>query len=287
MASGSVRALLAAAAVFAAVAGAAAASAAPTPAGAQRLAGTHSFSGGPSSTQAVVTIPARVAVQEGCVLSSAAVFSGTATASALFFTSLPLTADSRNVWLAQAVGADGKRRLADSECVGGDIAPGRYLVQHVHTAGTSTWTLRIPGLKGRAATRMTRLDPSLIEMLPAVLDGVASPSAHTWGTRRDLPARGSVFTLGMLAGDLSERGQAVFGDCLLNESGGTLPDQAAYAPGCPAGGSGTGMGAVGKETWSATITSNLPPGSYGAGFWYAGTPTSKPLGAVSVWLANG
>ncbi|MCW2759804.1 MAG: hypothetical protein JWR85_5, partial [Marmoricola sp.] len=36
-----------------------------------------------------------------------------------------------------------------------------------------------------------------------------------------------------------------------------------------------------------TITSNLPPGSYGAGFWYAGTPTSKPLGAISVWLTNG
>jgi hypothetical protein len=287
MASGSVRALLAASALFVAAAGTGAASAAPDAAAAPRLAGAHTFSGGPGSAQAVVTVPAKIAVPDGCVLSSAAVFSGTASASALFFTSLPLTADSRTVWLAQSVGADGKRRLADSECVGGDIAPGRYLVQHVHTSGTSTWKLRVPGLKGKAATRMTRADPSLIEALPEVLDGPASPSAHSWGIRRDLPGRGSVFTIGMLAGDLSDQGQAAFGDCLVDESAAALPDQAAYAPGCPAGGSGTGAGAVGKETWSATITSNLPPGSYGAGFWYAGTPTSKPLGAVSVWLANG
>jgi hypothetical protein len=269
-------------------AGQVAASASSGPPSVPRLAGTHTFASGPAATRAVVTVPAKVTVPGGgCALSTAAVFSGTARAAGLFFTSLPLNPDSRTVWLAQAVGADGKRRLADSECVGGDIPAGRYLVQHVHTPGTSTWTIRIPGLKGTARTVMRDRDASVIEELPAVLDGPASPSAHSWGARRDLAARGAVFTLGMLAGALSDQGQAVFGDCLLNEAAAALPDQVEYAPGCPAGGSGTSQGSVGIETWAATITSNLPPGSYGAGFWYAGTPTSKPLGAISVWLTNG
>jgi hypothetical protein len=285
--SAAVGALLAASALLAAAAGPVAASAAPSGPAVPRLAGAHTFSGGPGSAQAVVTISTKISVPEGCALSSASVFSGTAAAAGLFLTSLPLNPDSRTVWITQTVGADGKRRLAESECVGGEIPPGRYLVQHVHTTGTSTWRLRFPGLKGNAWTRMTNPDASAIEELPAVLDGPASPSAHSWGTRRDLPGRGSVFTLGMLAGGLSDQGQAVFGDCLLDAAAAALPDEVAYAPGCPAGGSGLGQGSVGKETWAATITSNLPPGSYGAGFWYAGTPTSEPLGAISVWLTNG
>lgn len=282
------RVLLAAAMLISAGVEQVAASAAAGSSAAPRLAGSHTFVGRSAATRTVVTVPARITVPGGeCALSSAAVFSGTARASALFLTSLPLNPDSRIVWLAQSVGADGKRRLADSECVGSDIPAGRYLVQHVHSSGTSTWTVRFPGLKGTARTSMRDRDASLIEELPAVLNGPASPSTHSWGTRRDLAARGAVFTLGMLAGELSEQGQAVFGDCLLDDGAASLPDQVAYAPGCPAGGSGIGQGSVGIETWAATITSNLPAGSYGAGFWYAGTPTSKPLGAISVWLTNG
>lgn len=46
------------------------------------------------------------------------------------------------------------------------------------------------------------------------------------------------------------------------------------------------QGNTGTSTWSATLTSNIAAGTYGAGFWYVTTPTALPLGATSVWLTN-
>jgi hypothetical protein len=251
------------------------------------LTGRTTFVGVAQASREFVSLPSPVTVGPGCLLAESAVFAGSARHTAIFLTQVPLTPDSPIHWVVRTTGADGKARVADSTCASGaTLASGRYLLQHVHTPGSSEISLDLPGLEGQSEIAIRGADPSRMEALPVVLDTAGRSATYAWGARHDLVSQGSVLTIGMLAGGASDRGQGAFGDCLLNDSMSSLPDPVAYAPGCPAGSSGTGQGAVGTETWQATITSNLRPGSYGAGFWYATTPTSKPLGAASVWLSN-
>jgi hypothetical protein len=258
------------------------------------LAGVETVVGAGGAERAVVTVPKAVVVPAdvtaaGCSLSRSVTFTGSAQQSLLFLTSLPLRANSTVTWVAHLkLGAS--TQTLDSACMGATLPAGRYLLQYVHSPGTSAMTLTFPGLGGTSRLTPSTRDASRVLTLPPVLDTAGSPSTYTWGARRSLVARGSVLTLGAIKAaspGADERvGYGVRGDCLLGDSAAALPDQVAYAPGCPAGGSGTVYGNTGISSWEATLTSNLTPGSYGAGFWYATTPTTSPLGAVSVWLTN-
>lgn len=261
----------------------------PALAGIQTVAGAGAAAGRAVVTLAKpVVIPADVTAA-GCSLSRSVTFTGSAQESLLFLTSLPLRADSTITWVAHLKLGTSTQTL-DSACTGTTLTPGRYLLQYVHSPGTSAMTLRFPGLRGTSRLIPSMTDASQVTALPPVLDTAGSPSTYAWGTRRSLPARGSVLTVGAIkaaAPGIDERvGYGVRGDCLVDDSAAVLPDQVAYAPGCAAGGSGTVYGNTGRSTWEATVTSNLGPGSYGAGFWYVTTPTTSPLGAVSVWLTN-
>jgi hypothetical protein len=244
--------------------------------------------GGRGATRAIVTIPAPVRLpgHSNCLLSDTAVFSGTAQQAAVFLTGSPLRPDGPQIWITSFT-LGGQRGRYDSECLSTQIPPGRYLLQYVHSPGTSSVRLTFPGLRGTGTLRATGRDASVITQLPAVTDTPARPSTATWGTRRTLADRGSVLTLGALDTGLVGAGFRHQGDCLLGPELRLLPDAVAYAPECPLGGSGSLYGTTGDgETWQATMTSGLAPGSYGAGHWFAGTPTYRPLGAVSVWLTN-
>jgi hypothetical protein len=247
-----------------------------------------------SSTRAVVSITKPVVIPAdvtaaGCSLSRSVRVVGSAQQSLLFLTSLPLTPNSTITWVAH-VRLGSSTQTVDSACLGTTLPAGRYLLQYVHSPGTSEMTLRLPGLKGASRLKPAGRDGSQIAALPPVLATAASPSTYAWGTRRSLPTRGSVLTVGAIKaaapGAYEWIGYGARGDCLLDSSAAALPDHVAYAPGCPAGGSGTAYGNTGTSSWTATLTSNLPPDSYGAGFWYVTTPTTTPLGAVSVWLTN-
>lgn len=238
-----------------------------------------------SRTEVIVPNTVHLPGNNTCLLSDTARFTGTAKHAALFLTSLPLRPDSRVIWLAHATWPTGTRSF-DNECLATAIPEGHYLLQYVHTPGTSSVTLRLPGLSGAGALTPTGQDRSLIRELPRILPSAADPAVDSWGARDDLHGRGSVLNLGAVQGALTDSGAGVIGDCLLGSDGSALPDPVAYAPGCPAGGSGISSGFTGKETWSATLSGNLSPGSWGAGFWFAGTPTHTSLGAVSVWLTN-
>lgn len=254
-------------------------------AGPQTLGETTIVSTSGPSGRAVVTIPTDVRLGGGpqCALSKSLVATGTARHSFVLLTRLPANADSRVVWLG-STSLGGLRRSYDSECLSAAIPAGRYLLQHVHTPGTSTMRFRLPGLRGTARIA-TAPDDATARELPPVFATAAEPAAYSWGAREVLRGRGSVLTLGTFSG-VAQPGTVVAGDCLLGEDAAALPDPVAYAPGCPVGSSGTYQGTSGTETWTATLTSNLPPGSYGAGYWYAGTPTHKANGAVAVWLPN-
>lgn len=259
------------------------------------LAGVQTLVGSPvGSARAVVVINKPVVIPadvtaEGCSLSRSVRFAGSAQQSLLFLTSLPLTPESTITWIAH-VRLGSSTQTLDSACLGTTLAPGRYLLQYVHSPGTSVITLRLPGLGGKSRLLPAGRDASQVAALPPVLATAASPSTYAWGTRRSLPSQGSVLTVGAIkaaAPGVDEQvGYGVRGDCLLNGSAAALPDELAYAPGCPAGGTGTAYGNTGTSSWTATFTSNISADSYGAGFWYATTPTSSPLGAVSVWLTN-
>jgi hypothetical protein len=261
----------------------------PALAGIQTVTGT-----GATAERAVVTlakpvvIPADVTAA-GCALSRSVTYKGSAQQSLLFLTSLPLRADSTITWVAHLKLGTSTQTL-DSACTGTTLTAGRYLLQYVHSPGASAMTLRFPGLSGTSRLIPSMADASQVSTLPSVLDTAGSPSTYAWGARRTLRARGSVLTVGAIKAaspGIDERvGYGLRGDCLVDDSAAVLPDQVAYAPGCPAGGSGSVYGNTGISTWEATVTSNIGPGSYGAGFWYVTTPTTSPLGAVSVWLTN-
>ncbi|MCW2673471.1 MAG: hypothetical protein JWP14_2060 [Frankiales bacterium] len=259
------------------------------------LAGTQTITGrAMAASRSVVTLTKPVvipadATAAGCALSGSVRVVGTAAQSLLFLTPMPLSPESTVTWIAH-VRLGSTVETVDSACNGITLKPGRYLLQYVHSPGTSTMTLKLPGLSGSARLTPQAPDASQIATLPSVLDTPASPATYAWGTRRTLTAQGSILTLGAIraaAPGLDERaGYGARGDCLVDEAAAGLPDQLAYAPGCPAGGSGLIYGNTGISTWAATLTGNLAPGSYGAGFWYLTTPTTTPLGAVSVWLTN-
>ena len=254
---------------------------------AARLFGAETLSAGPNAGRAIVTLPRNVQLpgHADCLLSREAHFSGTALEAAVVLTSLPLNANSRIIWIAH-VTLSGQVRTYDSECLSTGISAGRYLLQYLHSPGTSTVHLTLPGLTGSGALRITQADSSVIEALPSVLSTPANSATQSWGSRHSLTAPGSVLTLGVIMAGLSNRGADTQGDCLLSPGTPVLPDPLAYAPGCPAGSSGSSQGLTGTETWQATLTSNIPAGSYGAGYWFLGTPTHHPLGAVSLWLTN-
>jgi hypothetical protein len=220
-----------------------------------------------------------------CLLSRTAAFSGTAQQAAVILTSLPVTANSRIVWIVHTTLSQQASNF-DSECLSTEIPAGNYLLQYLHSPGTSRVQLNLPGLAGNGLLMPPHPDRSHIEALPSVLSTPASSATYSWGTRRTLATQGSVLTLGVIDAGISSQGLDAQGDCLLSADTAALPDPLAYAPGCPLGSSGISDGFTGTETWQATITSNIPAGSYGAGYWFLGTPTHHPRGAVSLWITN-
>jgi hypothetical protein len=257
------------------------------PPGAGTLHGRQTLVGHRTATRAVVSVPQAVRLpgHANCLLSDTAVFSGTAQQAAVFLTSLPLTPDSSIIWIAH-VTLEGRRKAADSECLSTRIPAGRYLLQYLHTPGTSSVRLTLPGLPGTGTLALSKSDASVIEQLPPVIDGPADPATKTWGTRRGLAARGSILSLGVIEAGGTDKGYALEGDCVTGTETEALPDAVVYGPGCPSGSSGIGYGFTGQETWQATVSSNLAAGSYAVGYWMVGSPTHQPLGAISVWLTN-
>lgn len=258
------------------------------PAGtAPHLKATQTIVSSAASSRAIVELKRSVILpgNNECLLSDRARFQGTAKQAAVVLTALPQSSQSRIVWLAHVTLA-GQQRTYDSECQSTSIPAGRYLLEYVHTPGSSSLTLTLPGLEGRGELRLTQPDRATASQLPAVVQSTVDAATASWGARRVLTGRGSVLTLGVLTEGLTARGAAIQGDCLRPPDEADLPDAIAYAPSCPAGGSGSSHGFTGHETWQATLTSNLAPGSYGAGYWFVGTPTHRPLGAVTFWLPN-
>lgn len=254
-----------------------------------KAAGLTTFTSSASAARGYVDIPQRVVLptsSRGCPLSQALRFTGTAEQNLLVLTRTPLSPASKVIWVAHLRMGD-VRRTYDSECLSSSIAAGRYLVQYLHSPGTSRMQLRFLGLRGESRVIAGRPDGSRLRALPVVSPTVAEPATLSWGARESLAKRGSVLTVGSFAAAAaSNQGQAAFGDCLRDATEAALPDVIAYLPGCPAGETGAATGPSGVESWNATLTSNLAAGSYGAGFWYLGTPTHRPLGAVSAWLTN-
>jgi hypothetical protein len=251
------------------------------------LHGDQTFSAATMAARMIVTVPApiRLPGKSDCFLSRTAKFTGTARQASVFLTSLPISPDSAIIWISK-VTLSGESRTYDSMCTSTQVPAGRYVLQYVHTPGTSRVRLTLPGLAGVGTLHVNQRDDSVMAELPSVLSSPADSATSTWGTRRELATQGSVFTLGVIAAGSSDRGADSQGDCLLSQELAAVPDAVAYAPGCPGGESGSRFGFTGIETWQATLTSNIPAGSYGAGYWFIGTPTHRPLGAVSVWLTN-
>ena len=259
--------------------------------GAKQLFGVEEILGVGSASRGVVDLTSNVTLpgQANCALSDGAEFTGTASQAGVFLTQLPLSPESRIVWIVKVTVA-GHVRTYDSECLSTSLPKGKYLMQLVHTAGTSQVRLKLPGLPGRGGVRLSGPDRSAVaslpEVTPSATDPLTDPATASWGAHAQLRGQGSVLTLGVIAGGLSDRGVDTQGDCLVSGTENTLPDPVAFAPGCPLGGSGISYGSSGIENWQATLTSNLAPGRYGAGYWFVGTPTHSPWGATTFWLAN-
>jgi hypothetical protein len=260
---------------------------ASSPPGKGSLHGVQTLVAAAESVRTVVTLPrpVRLPGKADCLLSDRARFSGSARQAAVFLTTMPLTPDSQIIMIAGFT-LGGRAGRYDTECLSTKIPAGQYLLQYVHTPGTSRVRLTLPGLSGRGTLTVRGTDESVIAELPTVLSGPADPATHAWGTRRTLASRGSVMTLGLIEAGSSDGGYDAQGTCLTEPHMAAVPDAVQYAPGCPLGGTGASNGFTGLYTWEMTIKSNIPAASYGAGYWFLGTPTHQPRGAVSVWLTN-
>lgn len=249
------------------------ATASPAQSAPVRLAGRTTITAPRGAGQLLVQVPRTVMLPGSCATAPEVSVSGTAAFAAVVLVPTPYRAGQSAVVFGRLPGG----RVFDTICAVGQrpLPAGTYTLTVVHTPGTATVTLTLPGLAGRVSLtrlRAARASAAVLPRFHAPTD--VSASAGGWGAEGRLAGTGMTATVTWLAGRLDA---AVYGDCAYPPDAPTsAPAEVRYAPGCPVGQAALSWAVGSTAVLFAASTLGVPAGTYGIGAWYA-----APVGAVT------
>ena len=110
---------------------------------------------------------------------------------------------------------------------------GKYQLVVLHTPGTATITLRLPGLKGSTTLHPRGASRAHLRVLPRVGPyDAASAATATYGAVDELEGGGLVEAAGWVR-QLAPSELTTFGECDQRQSATPVTDALVFAPGCP------------------------------------------------------
>ncbi|HEV2892057.1 MAG TPA: hypothetical protein VGX28_16915 [Frankiaceae bacterium] len=247
------------------------------------LAGRTTIAAPAAAGQVVVQVPRNVSLPGVCTSAPEVAVTGTAAFVAVVLVPTPYKAGDVDVIFGRLPNG----RTFDTVCTMGErrLAAGSYLLTVVHTPGTASVTLALPGIGGRRSLSGLRGVPATAAVLPAFgTPADVKATTGAWGAEGTLARQGLTATVTWLSGSLDA---AVFGDCIYppDAPAGGAPPPLRYAPGCPAGQVAMSWAVRSRSAFFASSALVVPPGSYGLGAWYtvpAGAVTDG--GTVGLWV---
>lgn len=161
------------------------------------------------------------------------------------------------------------------------IAAGDYDLVVLHTAGTATVQLRLPGLRGSTTLRVEGLSPARIAPLGAD-PGVVGASGGVYGT---LPGRGFVNVAGFVRTDL-QGGVTRLTTCFKRPGDG-VAEEVDFGSGCPGLQTVSFVVTQGKVSFGQAVFLNHGPGRYGGGYTYEMAGLSSASAGFVAWVPTG
>jgi hypothetical protein len=178
-------------------------------------------------------------------------------------------------------------RTFSSFCGGGaELAPGTYDVVLLHSVGTARVTLRT-SLAGHAGFTPAVRSRAVLAPLTAefVTTNPAGTVVGSHGGQAQLAGQGLILDAGWVHNSSIAALQTA-GDCLVSQTPVQVPAPVAYAPGCPAGSSGSSLpGPAGAgQQYISGASINIPGGLYADSVYYVNAGSVQDAGAVAAWV---
>ncbi|MHB8449111.1 MAG: hypothetical protein ACYDAQ_01360 [Mycobacteriales bacterium] len=180
--------------------------------------------------------------------------------------------------------SDGGGTFTDTECTPTTVAAGTYRLVIVHTPGTASVTLTLPGLTGHAVIRPTEPSRAVVQVLPAILppDVATATASQEYGNYQNLTGPGVVELAGLVIDRIP--GDPTSGSCGAPGAP-SLPPAVAFSRACTGPGS---FGFIGASGAGAEILLGgyyeASPGICSDGFYYYGAPLRLTAVAVGAWI---
>lgn len=230
------------------------------------------------SVHLAVRVPRTVTLPAGYLDPEYVAFSGSADLVLLYLVpAAPRPLLTEPVLFGRTQAVTGAHRVAGFPHGGHTIAAGMYDLVLLHTPGTATVRLALPGLRGRVTLRPARASTARVAPLadPAHLPVGTSDGAYASLAGTGFVQVGAVVTSGPGVNHLS---------VCLKRPGDVTPPPADFAPECPGLRSIGFLVTQGSVSYNAGTFLNYAPGRYGAAFTYefAGLPTAAA--GFAAWI---
>lgn len=250
------------------------------------LAGTTTIVAPAYPARTVVTVPKTLQFgDQGYLDLPYVTINGTASVAAIFL--IPVGTRSRtdevNMFGRLPRSLGGTHTIASFPDGVETLVAGQYQLLMLHSPGTASITIRLPGLKGRAT--VTPRSPSKASMAllsPArAISGGYAPTGTSGIVDRMLAARGFIT---INAGVLLPIGGVSHTEVCMYEGGGDLPSILNLLPGCSDGNSIGSTAVQGTLSYAGSSFLNWDPGKYGASVDYQTTALPTGVAGWAAWV---
>lgn len=249
------------------------------------IAGVTTFTARTPVSRTVVEVPRPVAFSGSCFPESAVSVTGSAEQVMLVLIQRG-TKGAGLAYFGRFPRREGSRTFSSMCGSPSVLAAGTYDVVLLRSAGTARVTLRT-SLPGRAAFTPTHGSRAVIASLDTAFatDDASGTVVGSNGAQHVLAGRGLIVDAGWVQNGKTADLQSA-GDCIVSQTPAAVPDDVAYAPGCPAGDSGSsipGPAGAGQQYIGGSL-SNIPTGPYADSVYYVNAGVVSSAGGVAAWI---
>lgn len=163
------------------------------------------------------------------------------------------------------------------------IPAGDYWLVTVHTPGTATFTIRLPGLNGRVTVKPQSMSSASMALLrpPQLVAGHYPPTGTSGIVTKSLAGKGFV---GITAGVELPVGGVSHTETCFYPGGGDLPSALNLLPGCSDGSAANSTTVQGALSYTGSAFLNWGAGKYGAAIDYQATNVPTAVAGWAAWV---
>lgn len=249
------------------------------------MAGVTTVKAPPYSARTLVNIPQPVHFpNDGYLDLPYLAVTGTATAAAFYL--IPTNTRTRQAELpmfGRLPTSLGDHTIASFPRGDETIPAGDYWLVAVHSPGTATFTIRLPGLSGRVTVAPQSPSSASLALLrpPQVAPGHYLPTGTSGIVNRDLAGTGFV---AISAGVVLPIGGVSHTETCFYPGGGDLPSALNLLPGCSDGSAANSTAVQGRVSSASSSFLNWKPGRYGAAIDYQATNIPTGVAGWATWV---